>query len=98
MVAFERSRLALAPLISSRRKYWFPRLDMPPNRFFWLAGELRTSPHCALANQPLPTSVQQHSSLLFSRFGGHEAHQRVGRETASQMASASAASFLFRLT
>jgi hypothetical protein len=33
LVAFERSRLALAPLISSRRKYWLPRLDMPPNRF-----------------------------------------------------------------
>src|SRR3954471_5254832 len=33
LVAFERSRLALAPLIRSRRKYWFPRLDMPPNRF-----------------------------------------------------------------
>src|SRR3954454_11499011 len=40
LVAFERSRLALAPLIRSRRKYWLPRLDMPPNRFlppveFW---------------------------------------------------------------
>src|SRR3954452_13279357 len=33
LVAFERSRLALAPLIRSRRKYWLPRLDMPPNRF-----------------------------------------------------------------
>src|SRR2546421_277134 len=33
LVAFERNRLALAPLISSRRKYWLPRLDMPPNRF-----------------------------------------------------------------
>src|SRR5438045_2258065 len=32
LVAFERSRLALAPLISSRRKYWLPRLDMPPRR------------------------------------------------------------------
>jgi hypothetical protein len=30
LVAFERSRLALAPLIRSRRKYWLPRLDMPP--------------------------------------------------------------------
>src|SRR6185503_7068138 len=32
LVAFERSRLALAPLISSRRKYWLPRLDIPPRR------------------------------------------------------------------
>jgi hypothetical protein len=29
--------------------------------------------HYALANQPLPTSVQQHSGLLFSRLGRHEA-------------------------
>src|SRR5262249_56814632 len=27
--AFERSKLALAPLIRSRRKYWLPRLDIP---------------------------------------------------------------------
>src|SRR5262245_31622007 len=27
LVAFERSKLALAPLIRSRRKYWLPRLD-----------------------------------------------------------------------
>src|SRR6185369_11400228 len=32
LVAFERNRLALAPLISNRRKYWLPRLDMPPRR------------------------------------------------------------------
>src|ERR1700745_1369602 len=32
LVAFERSKLALAPLIRSRRKYWFPRLDIPPRR------------------------------------------------------------------
>ena len=32
LVAFERSRLALAPLIRSRRKYWLPRLDIPPRR------------------------------------------------------------------
>src|SRR5262249_38116957 len=30
LVAFERSKLALAPLIRSRRKYWLPRLDIPP--------------------------------------------------------------------
>src|SRR5262249_49128340 len=29
---FERSKLALAPLIRSRRKYWLPRLDIPPRR------------------------------------------------------------------
>src|SRR6516164_7912875 len=32
LVAFERSKLALAPLIRSRRKYWLPRLDIPPRR------------------------------------------------------------------
>src|SRR5262249_15625839 len=31
-VAFERSKLALAPLIRSRRKYGLPRLDIPPRR------------------------------------------------------------------
>src|SRR5262245_24219078 len=31
LVAFERSKLALAPLIRSRRKYWLPRLDIPPS-------------------------------------------------------------------
>src|SRR5262249_29426044 len=28
----ERNKLALAPLIRSRRKYWLPRLDIPPRR------------------------------------------------------------------
>src|SRR5262249_18768349 len=28
----QRSKLALAPLIRSRRKYWLPRLDIPPRR------------------------------------------------------------------
>src|SRR5881394_1332765 len=32
LVAFDRSKLALAPLIRSRRKYWLPRLDIPPRR------------------------------------------------------------------
>ena len=32
--------------------------------------------HRALAYQSLPTSVQQHSGLLFSRLGRHEAHCR----------------------
>src|SRR5262249_53938780 len=32
LVAFERSKLALAPLIRSRRKYRLPRLDIPPRR------------------------------------------------------------------
>src|SRR6516162_2836836 len=32
LVAFERSKLALAPLIRSRRKYGLPRLDIPPRR------------------------------------------------------------------
>src|SRR4051794_19388070 len=54
LVAFERSRLALAPLISSRRKYWLPRLDMPPNRFlppveFWRG----TRPSHAANSRPL---------------------------------------------
>src|SRR6476619_2408580 len=54
LVAFERSRLALAPLISSRRKYWLPHLDMPPNRFlppveFWRG----TRPSHAANSRPL---------------------------------------------
>src|SRR5436305_7082920 len=32
LVAFDHSKLALAPLIRSRRKYWLPRLDIPPRR------------------------------------------------------------------
>src|SRR5215831_15424309 len=32
LVAFERNKLALAPLIRRRRKYWLPRLDIPPKR------------------------------------------------------------------
>src|SRR5262249_35159318 len=32
LVAFDRSKLALAPLIRSRRKYGLPRLDIPPRR------------------------------------------------------------------
>src|SRR5262245_66318076 len=32
LVAFERSKLALAPLIRRRRKYGLPRLDIPPRR------------------------------------------------------------------
>jgi hypothetical protein len=36
----------------------------------------RIHQHCALANQPLPTSVQQHSGLLLSRLDRHEAHRR----------------------
>src|SRR6516162_4661288 len=32
LIAFERSKLALAPLIRSRRKYGLPRLDIPPRR------------------------------------------------------------------
>ena len=54
LVALERSRLALAPLIRSRRKYWLPRLDMPPNRFlppveFWHG----TKPSHAAISPPL---------------------------------------------
>src|SRR3954453_24053991 len=41
LVAFERSRLALAPLISRRRKYRLPRLEMPP---FW-GGYRYRPPH-----------------------------------------------------
>src|SRR5262249_27064888 len=33
-VAFDCSKLALAPLIRSQRKYWLPRLVMPPSRVF----------------------------------------------------------------
>src|SRR5215475_13561496 len=43
LVAFERSKLALAPLIRSRRKYWLPRLDIAPTaeaaRFYHRGGE-----------------------------------------------------------
>src|SRR6185312_10972770 len=54
LVAFERSRLALAPLIRSRRKYWLPRLDMPPNRFLPPVGFCRgTRPSHAANSRPL---------------------------------------------
>src|SRR5215469_8304784 len=54
LVAFERSRLALAPLISSRRKYWLPRLDMPPRRFLPPVEFCRgTRPSHAANSRPL---------------------------------------------
>src|SRR6185312_1839234 len=54
LVAFERSRLALAPLIRSRRKYWLPRLDMPPNRFLPPVEFCRgTRPSHAANSRPL---------------------------------------------
>ena len=43
-----------------------------------------------LTHQPLPATVQQHSSLLVSRLDRHT-KRIVGRSTASQIASASAA-------
>src|SRR4249920_2754803 len=54
LVAFERNRLALAPLIRSRRKYWLPRLDMPPNRFLPPVEFCRgTRPSHAANSRPL---------------------------------------------
>jgi hypothetical protein len=49
----------------------------------------------ALPNQPLAPTVQQHSRLLLDRLHRHK--RIVGRTTASQIAAASAASFLLRL-
>ena len=61
LVAFERSKLALAPLIRSRRKYWLPRLDIPPRRGLLLPD--------------LPV-VQQQGSLLVGRLDRHKAHRQ----------------------
>src|SRR5206468_7364240 len=76
LVAFERSRLALAPLIRSRRKYWLPRLDMPP--IFAAGGILprAITPNSARCARRAFTTivrwrVQQHGGLLFSRSGRH---------------------------
>src|SRR5262245_41122464 len=66
-VAFERSKLALAPLIRSRRKYWLPRLDIPPRR--WLppvefcrgrprGRASRHSPNGRYGISPIPDSVR----------------------------------------
>src|SRR5712675_2285845 len=58
LVAFERSRLALAPLIRSRRKYWLPRLDMPPRRFLPPVEFCRgTRPSHAANSRPLRNSL-----------------------------------------
>src|SRR5207342_3709446 len=54
LVAFERSRLALAPLISSRRRYWLPRLDILPRRFLPPVEFCRgTRPSQAANSRPL---------------------------------------------
>src|SRR6187401_221115 len=62
LVAFERSRLALAPLISSRRKYWFPRLDMPPNRFLppVILSRYQTEPRCKFATAAKAARLRHH--------------------------------------
>src|SRR3954471_5145869 len=58
LVAFERSRLALAPLISSRRKYWLPRLDMPPSRVLPPVEFCRgTRPSHAANSRPLRNAI-----------------------------------------
>src|SRR6516164_1997405 len=54
LVAFERSKLALAPLIRSRRKYWLPRLDIPPRRCLPPVEVCRgTRPNQAANSRPL---------------------------------------------
>ena len=50
----------------------------------------------ALAYQHIARAMLHQLTLLFGRFDPHEAHARS--PTASQIASASAASFLLRLT
>src|SRR3954453_2309955 len=54
LVALERSRLALAPLMSNRRKYWLPRLDIPPRRLLPPVEFCRgTKPSHAANSRPL---------------------------------------------
>src|SRR5438477_4550595 len=58
LVAFERSRLALAPLIISRRKYWLPRLDIPPRRVLPPVEFCRgTRPSHAANSRPLRNAI-----------------------------------------
>src|SRR5438128_7906035 len=58
LVAFERSKLALAPLIRSRRKYWLPRLDIPPRRTLPPGEFCRgTRPSHAANSRPLRKSL-----------------------------------------
>src|SRR5262249_26368161 len=90
LVAFDRSKLALAPLIRSRRKYWLPRLDIPPRRCLPPVEFCRgTRPSQAANSRPLrkplgSTTVAAmavamigHSSLLVSRLDRHKAHRRA---------------------
>ena len=56
LVAFERSRLALAPLISSRRRYWLPRWISCPGEF--AAGDnIAVAPDPARRTRPCGSVV-----------------------------------------
>src|SRR5262249_23559906 len=58
LVAFERSKLALAPLIISRRKYWLPRLEILPRRVLPPVEFCRgTRPSHAANSRPLRNAV-----------------------------------------
>jgi hypothetical protein len=85
------SRTALAASLTEshftlrcrRSGHCFLAISLPTLRKPWCDhSELRQMraqsihQHCALSNQPLPTSVQQYSGLLFNRLGRHEAHRR----------------------
>src|SRR5215831_5401620 len=65
LVAFERSKLALAPLIRSRRKYWLPRLDIPPRRGLPPVEFCRgTRPSQAANSRPLQKPRQPRVALI----------------------------------
>src|SRR5881275_2926965 len=61
LVAFERSRLALAPLISRRRKYRLPRFEMPPRRAGVLSRH-EAQPRRKLASAGEPARLHHHRS------------------------------------
>src|SRR5262249_37948998 len=58
LVAFERSKLALAPLIIGRRKYWLPRFEILPRRVLPPVEFCRgTRPSHAANSRPLRNAV-----------------------------------------
>src|SRR3954449_12462552 len=67
LVAFERSRLALAPLISNRRKYWLPRLDMSRHQ---------TQPRCKFATAAKAARLRDHRRYSGSDNGTDARYRR----------------------
>src|SRR5215471_1757483 len=80
LVAFERSKLALAPLIRSRRKYWLPRLDIPPRRGLPPVEFCRgTRPSQAANSRPLrkPLGSTTVAAMAVAMIGPRNARQAL---------------------